>query len=163
MGWTKNLEPVDGPLPTDRTHALKAYGSYVFKWGLTVGTVINAMSGNPVTEMWNVDTPNFLPFNRGNMGRTPFLWWTDLYAEYNLKLGDKYRLNFNVNVTNVFNTDTAQWVYWNKYISNVSPGDKALISKNWEPKPTATLDPRFGYEYNFFDPIAVRLGLKFVF
>ena len=163
MGWTKDLEPVDGPLPTDRTHAFKAYGSYVFNWGMTIGATVNAYSGNPVTEMWNVDTPNFLPFNRGNMGRTPFLWWADFYAEYSLKLSDRYRININANVSNVFNTDTAQWVYWNRYISNVSPGDAALISKDWEPSSTARLDPRFDYEYNFFDPIAVRLGVRLIF
>jgi len=164
MAWTKNMvDEVDGPLPTDRTHAFKAYGSYVFDWGLTVGATVNAYSGNPVTEMWNVDTPNFLPFNRGNMGRTPFLWWADLYAEYSLKLGDRYRLNFNANVSNLFNTDTAQWVYWNRYISNVTPGEEVILTGNWEPSPTKTKDPRFGYEYNFFDPIAVRLGVKFTF
>lgn len=163
MSWTKDLEEVDGPLPTDRTHAFKAYGSYVFDWGLTIGATVNAFSGNPVTEMWNVDTPNFLPYNRGNLGRTPFLWWTDLYAEYSLKLSDRYRININANVTNLFNTDTAQWVYWNRYRSNVSPGDEALLSTDWEPDPAAVLDPRFNMKYNFFDPIAVRLGVKFVF
>ena len=163
MSWTKDLEEVDGPLPTDRTHAFKAYGSYLFDWGLTIGATVNAFSGNPVTEMWNVDTPNFLPYNRGNLGRTPFLWWADLYTEYSLKLGDRYRININANVTNLLNNDTAQWVYWNKYISNVSPGDEALVSTNWEPSPTARLDPRFKMEYNFFDPIAVRLGVKFMF
>ncbi|MGB7294280.1 MAG: TonB-dependent receptor [Candidatus Aminicenantales bacterium] len=163
MGWTKDLEPVDGPLPTDRTHAFKAYGSYVFDWGLTLGATVNAYSGNPVTEMWNVDTPNFLPFNRGNLGRTPFLWWADLYAEYTLKFGGRYRLAFNANITNLFNTDTANWVYWNKYITNVTPGDEALASANWEPSPNARLDPRYQKEYNFFDPIAVRLGVKFTF
>ena len=163
MGWTKNLEEVDGPLPTDRTHAFKVYGSYVFNWGLTIGTTLGAYSGNPVTEMWNVDTPNFLPFNRGNLGRTPFIFQVNLYAEYSFKFGDRFRLNLNANVTNLFNSDTAQWVYWNKYISNVSPGDAALLSKNWEPSPTARLDPRFNMQYNFLDPIAVRVGVKFVF
>jgi hypothetical protein len=163
MSWTKNLEAIDGPLPTDRTHAFKAYGSYVFDWGLNVGATVNAFSGNPVTEMWNVDTPNFLPYNRGNLGRTPFLLWADLYVEYSLKLTDRYVININANVTNLLNTDTAQWVYWNKYISNVSPGDDALVSTVWEPSPTAKLDPRFNYKYNFFDPIAIRLGVKFIF
>jgi hypothetical protein len=163
MSWTKNMEPVDGPLPTDRTHAFKGYGSYVFNWGLTIGATLNAFSGNPITEMWNVDTPNYLPFNRGNLGRTPFLWWADLYAEYSFRFGDRYRLNFNANITNLFNSDTAQWVYWNKYITNVTPGEEALLSKDWEPSSTARLDPRFKMQYNFFDPMAVRLGVKFSF
>ena len=164
LSFDKNINPIDGPLPTDRPHALKAYGSYVFPFGLTVGTIVNAMSGTPTSEEWNVDTPGYYPFNRNSMGRTPFLWFANVYAEYNIKLTDRYRLNFNINVDNVFNADTAQWIYRKQYRKNVSPGDVALLSKDWEPDPdVGVVDPRWGKEYNFFPPIEVRVGIKFIF
>jgi hypothetical protein len=163
LSFDKNLDPIDGPLPTDRPHAFKAYGSYVFPFGLTVGAIVNAMSGLPTSEEWNVDTPGYYPFNRNSLGRTPFLWYTNAYVEYNLKLGDRYAINFNVNVDNVFNADTAQWIYRKHYRFNVSPGDEILLTKNWNPAADETVDPRFQKEYQFYDPIAVRLGIKFMF
>jgi hypothetical protein len=163
LSFDKNLDPIDGPLPTDRPHAFKAYGSYVFPFGLTLGAIVNAMSGVPTSEEWNVDTPGYYPFNRNSMGRTPFLWFVNAYTEYNLRFGDKYNINFNVNVDNVFNTDTAQWIYRKYYRYNVSPGDAVLLTKNWNPAADETLDPQYKMEYNFYNPISVRLGIKFMF
>ncbi|MDH4272762.1 MAG: hypothetical protein OEW18_12395 [Candidatus Aminicenantes bacterium] len=40
----------DGPLSTDRTHFLKLYSAYTFPFRLTVGVVVNAMSGIPFSE-----------------------------------------------------------------------------------------------------------------
>ena len=68
------------------------------------------MSGTPVSTEYSMDAQGYLPFNRGDLGRTPFLWFANLYVEYNLKLG-KNNLNINVNVDNVFNTRTAQRIY----------------------------------------------------
>ncbi|MCJ7612757.1 MAG: hypothetical protein MUP19_10890, partial [Candidatus Aminicenantes bacterium] len=99
--YDKNLNPVDGPLATDRPHVFKLYGAYTFPFRLTVGALVNAMSGTPTTEYWHLESP-FMPYNRGNLGRTPFLWFANLYAEYSLRLG-KTSLIFNVNVDNVFN------------------------------------------------------------
>jgi len=42
----------------------------------------------------------------GDLGRTPFLVTTDVYVEYNLKLGSKYNLNLNLTVYNATNTKT---------------------------------------------------------
>lgn len=39
--------PLDGVLPTDRPHYIKAYGSYAFPFGLTVGTTVYGMAGLP--------------------------------------------------------------------------------------------------------------------
>lgn len=164
LSFDKNLNPIDGPLPTDRPLAFKAYGSYVFPFGLTVGAIVNAMSGTPTSEEWNVDTPGYYPFNRNSMGRTPFLWFANAYAEYNIKLTDKYRINLNVNVDNIFNVETEQWIYRKKYRYNVSPGDAVLLTKDWEPDvDVGVVDPRWGKGYNFFPPIEVRVGIKFIF
>ena len=42
-----NGTPLDGPLPQDRTHYFKAWGSYAFPFGLTIGVTGYARSGLP--------------------------------------------------------------------------------------------------------------------
>jgi hypothetical protein len=163
LSYDKALNPIDGALPTDRTHSLKAYGSYALPFGLTVGLVANAYSGTPITEEWNVDSVGYFPFNRGNMGRTPFVFFANGYAEYEVRLGGRKSLRFNVNVDNIFNARTAQRIYSLKYRYNISPGDAALLSLDWQPDPDEPLDPRFGMPYGFMAPISGRFGVRFVF
>jgi len=161
--FDKALNPIDGPLGTDRTHSLKAYGSYALPFGLTLGLVANAYSGTPVTEDWYVDSEGYFPFNRGNMGRTPFVVFANIYAEYGIKLGRASSLKFNINVDNLFDARTATRMYTTKYRYNISPGDAALLSGNWEPPASAVLDPRFGLPFSFMAPISGRLGVRFSF
>ncbi len=163
LAFDKNLDPIDGVLPTDRPHVIKAYGSYVFPFGLTVGTIINAMSGTPVTQEWNVDSPAYYPFNRGNLGRTPFLWFTNLYAEYNFRLRGRFGVNVSLNVDNVFNVSTAQRIFQTQFVDNISPGNEALVSKNWEVPPGTTPDPRYLMPYAFYPPINARVGVRLTF
>lgn len=163
--YDKNLNPIDGPLGTDRTHFLKFYGAYTFPFGLTMGTVINAMSGIPVTERWAILSwaPYEMPNNRANLGRTPFLWFANLYAEYNLRLG-KTRLNFNVNVDNVSNVSTATRYYEGRTLYQLQVTEAQLLSTEWELETSGYVpDPRFKKEYVFYPPISARLGLKFIF
>jgi hypothetical protein len=163
LSYDKALNPIDGALPTDRPHSLKAYGSYALPFGLTVGLVANAFSGTPVTEEWVVDSDGYFPFNRGNLGRTPFIFFANAYLEYGLKLGQRTGLRFSLNIDNVFNARTAQRVYSVKYRYNISPGDAVLLTGQWEPPADAVLDPRFGMAYSFMAPISGRLGVRFVF
>jgi hypothetical protein len=163
LAFDKQLNPIDGPLPTDRPHSFKAYGSYAFPFGLTVGLVANAYSGTPVTEEWSVDSPGYYPYNRGNLGRTPFIFFANAYLEYALKLGSRTAVKFNLNIDNLFDAKTAQRIFATKYRYNLSPGDAALLSTDWEPAADETLDPRFGMGYNFLAPISGRLGVRFVF
>ncbi len=72
-----------------------------------------------------------MPYNRGNLGRTPFLWFTNLYAEYSLRLG-KTSLSFNVNVDNVFNIATTT-MYWPcRTLYNLDVTEDELLSGDWE-------------------------------
>ena len=162
LSYDKQLNPIDGVLPTDRTHVLKAYGSYALPFGLTVGLVANAYSGTPVSEEWNVDSEGYLPYNRGSMGRTPFIFFTNAYLEYELKLG-RAGLRFNLNIDNLTDARTARRIYNMKYRYLISPGDAALLSRDWMPAQDETLDPRFGMAYSFMPPISGRLGVRFVF
>jgi hypothetical protein len=163
LPFDKNLNPIDGPLGTDRPNSFKAYGSYVFPFGLSVGLVANAYSGTPVTEEWIVDTEGYYPYNRGNLGRTPFIFFANAYVEYSLKLGGHKALSFSLNVENLTDARTAQRIFSTKYRYNISPGDAALLAMNWEPAADEVVDPRFGMGYNFLPPISGRLGVRFVF
>jgi hypothetical protein len=163
LSYDKDLKPIDGPLPTNRPHSFKAYGSYAFPFGLTFGLVANAYSGTPVTEEWIVDSPGYFPYNRGNLGSTPFIFLTNVYLEYELRLGGRMGLKFSLNVDNLFDAKTAQQIYSTKYRYNISPGDAALLAMNWEPAAGEVLDPRFGMGYNFLAPISGRLGVRFTF
>jgi len=163
------LNKIDGVLPGDRTHQFKAYGSYTFDFGLTVGAIVNAMTGIPVSTEYAMDAEGYLPFNRGDMGRTPFLMFANLYAEYNLKLGNN-TLNFNVNIDNLFNTRTAMRTYSRFNIGNVAVTDEQLVNNAWDINTIGyTPDPLYGTDMWFYgdglrgSPFRVRLGVKFMF
>ena len=173
---TKN----NGLLATDRPIVAKAYGSYAFPFGLTVGGVFNWMKGTPRTTEWYVDRADgYYPLGRGDLGRTPNVWFLNLYAEYNLKLG-KNTLQFSVNVDNVSNNDTAVWywtrinitspyIWWDEFSAdNVETITNGFDFRQWEgPYPQAVgtwvRDARFNQALGFQAPISARLGVKFMF
>jgi hypothetical protein len=157
-------KPLDGPLPGDRPHYFKLYGSYIFPFGLTVGTVVNAMSGMPVSTVWNAIVAGLRPFNRMDLGRTPFLWFTNLYVEYGIKIGGSRRLSVNLNIDNLFNIATAQRIYEIYNQGNAAVPEARLTQGSWDindynPK----LDPRYKMPMDFYDPINARIGFKFAF
>ncbi len=163
LAYDKELNKIDGPLATDRTHQIKAYGSYVFPWGLTVGMTATAMSGTPISTEYQVWADGYLPFGRGDIGRTPFLMWADLYLEYALNIGSN-KLVISLNVDNILDTKTARRVWNMPSEQNIPVSDAALLANSWElsdynPNP----DPKFMKELEFFPPISARIGLKFVF
>lgn len=161
----QNLNDAVGLLPTDRPHFLKVFGSYVFPFGLTVGTVVNAFSGIPFTTEVNVNNQQgYYPNGRFDTGkRTPFMFYSNLYAEYNLRIGDRYKIQFNVNVDNVWNADTARrlWPEYNvdqPYLTD----DEILAGADYK-QYCKQLDPRYGMDYDFLDATSVRLGLRLIF
>ncbi|HNT31706.1 MAG TPA: hypothetical protein PKN49_04780, partial [Candidatus Aminicenantes bacterium] len=117
----------------------------------------------PITTAWNVDGPGYYPYNRGDLGRTPFLFYTDAYAEYNFKLGSKYNLQLSVNLSNVFNVETATFISGNVYRTNITPGDDVLVKGNWTPNPAAKKDGYYLKASSFFAPMQARFGVKFSF
>jgi len=98
--------PLDGLLPSDRTHYFKVFGSYSFPFGLTAGVVAYGRSGLPRSTMFGFNDVQSVANGYGDLGHNPFLFTTDVYLEYNLKLGSRYNLNLNVTVYNATNTST---------------------------------------------------------
>ncbi len=164
LAYDKNLNPVDGPLATDRPHVFKLYGAYTFPFRLTIGALVTAMSGRPMTEYWSINDDNFMPYNRGNLARTPFLWIVNLYAEYSLRIG-RTSLNFNVNVDNVLNVSTATAYFPYRNLYNLTVTEDQILSKDWELDETVGYVPNNAFRMNsiFLPPIAARLGVRFSF
>ena len=157
-----------GLLATDRPHQFKLYGAYSLDVGLTLGFNAFAATGTPVTREFELNRADgYYPEGRFTDGRTPFLWRADLYAEYNMKLGEKNTLQLNMNVYNITNNRIAQRLYnvanfGTVYLDN----DEIIAGFNYEDVMQAqgiTPNPQFLQEYAFQSPIAVRLGVKLIF
>ncbi len=99
--------PLDGTLPSDRTHYFKAYGSYAFPFGLTVGVVAYGRSGLPKTTSLSFNDMQVFPDGYYDTGeRTPFMAWADMYIEYTLRIAKKYSINLNATISNFTDTNT---------------------------------------------------------
>ena len=164
----QNLNETTGKLPTDRPHQLKVYGSYTFNFGLTVGFYSYAMSGTPVSRMLDLNNlEGYYPVGRLSDGRTPFLTRTDLYLEYNLKLGGRYGFQINANIINLFNQKIAQrkYPYYNQQTIYLDDSE-ILAGFDYQEvcaREGILLDPRFLKPYYYTSSIDVRLGIKFIF
>jgi len=171
LSYDANWNIINGPMPTDRRYVLKLYGSYSFDWGLTVGLYQTVMDGTPQqTDFTIMSMDGWYPNNRNDLGRSPNLWQTDLYVEYNFHLGD-YRAQLNVNVINLLDQKTSlrQFHWYNR--NNPSFGEAALEALynsgtpfNWQALAgPGDIDARFGMDYRFMGPRTIRIGLKFFF
>jgi hypothetical protein len=166
--------PLDGVLPSDRSHYIKAYGSYAFPFGLTVGTAVYGRSGLPRTDNVSFNDMQIFHENYFNTGkRNPFTVWGDLYLEYNLRIAKRYTVNLNATISNVWNTDTIQGYYQRLNYQMLRLTDEQLLG-NVTAKKTAEqwinetvtvnpFDPRYGMWTSRFDPWSWRMGARFSF
>jgi hypothetical protein len=122
------------------------------------------MSGMPVTEYWSVNNGLVMPYNKGNLGRMPFVWLADLYAEYRLRLG-MTSLAFNVNVDNVFDTAEPVQRYPFHTLCSLSVPVAQILANSYDLETAAeyTPNPLFNKDAAFFPPVSVRLGMRFSF
>ena len=172
--YDANWNAIEGPLATDRRYAVKLFGSRAFGFGLTVGVLQVIQDGTPLSTQFALNGyDSYMPYGRGDLGRTPLWTQTDLYAEYNFHLG-RYQAQLNVNVTNLFDQETA----WSKYTSlsreevrvdedtllaYFQNGTAVDIEKLFRPYHTGRYDSRFLMDDEFQEPRTIRLGLKFFF
>jgi Carboxypeptidase regulatory-like domain/TonB dependent receptor-like, beta-barrel/TonB-dependent Receptor Plug Domain len=106
-----------GPLPLDRTHDVKAYGTYAFGMGLNLSVGLELESGAPLTALAAhpvYDSGGEIPLtvrgagfqtSNGFQTRTPWTKPVNAGASYNLKIGRR-NLVAIADVFNVFNTQT---------------------------------------------------------
>jgi hypothetical protein len=135
------------------------------------------MSGVPFTETWSILSTYWYPFDRGYsregtsgnnlvQDRTPFLWFANAYAEYNLRLADRYTVQFNVNVDNLFDTSTARRLYGYRTYYGLDVSEDMILSQSFDldtPNINYVQDAWYKKEMEFYPPISVRLGVKFIF
>jgi hypothetical protein len=98
--------PVYGRLQTDRPHQFKVQATYDLPWGTGLGMNYVLESGTPLQTQINQKTIPFFPNGRGDLGRTPVFSRTDLAVQHDLRFRGT-RVNVGVNVTNLFDQDTA--------------------------------------------------------
>ena len=158
-----------GVLPQDRTHYIKAYGTYAFPFGLTVGVIGYGRSGLPLTTKLFLNDRYIYPENRGDMGRLPFTFWADLYLDYTFKIGDRYRISLNLQINNVTGTETIQskimdlnldgiYADYTQILDGTLARDyKAMVADGGD------VNTAFNKWSRRFAPWTARLGLKLSF
>ena len=150
-------------LYTDRRHYVKAYGSYRFDFGLTVGARAYVMTGLPYQKSFTLKGYPFFP-EGWSTDRYPMERWLDLYLEYNIKVFDKFNVQFNANIDNVLQMDfvTSKQVgltYRSAYATDAEFTSKAL---DWQALVTKYIPhPVYGQDTGWFTPRrSTRLGMK---
>jgi Carboxypeptidase regulatory-like domain/TonB-dependent Receptor Plug Domain len=163
-------KPLDGNLPSDRTHYMKAYGSYAFPFGLTVGVVAYGRGGLPRATSIPFNDVTVFPDGYFDTGkRTPFTLWADLYVEYNLRILKKYVVNLNVTINNATNTSTAQGYFDTPFMNMLRWTDAQVLAQtanyvDWHSEIAAhTVDPRYGLVTGYFGSWSMRFGARFSF
>ncbi|HET7705906.1 MAG TPA: TonB-dependent receptor [Thermoanaerobaculia bacterium] len=171
---------VIGPLNSDRPHSFEAQGLYRAPWNTHVGVNFSWMSGTPISEEISYNGVPFFPFGRGNLGRTPNVSRTDLLVTQPFQILNT-RLEFSVNVLNLFDQDTATQIasggntysHYRVDLCTVAGCDRAN-SSDWffsnvpnlninQVMSGAAVDPFFMKPVAWQAPRTVRLGVKYNF
>ena len=113
-GYTATGNPDDGLLATDRTHTFKAFGSYSWNWwgsktnSTDFGFFQQIYEGTPQTTFISVVATSIPLSKRGDLGRTPTFWQTDLNMSHTYKFGkdSRFGARFDLVVANAFNNDS---------------------------------------------------------
>jgi hypothetical protein len=135
---------VDGLLPTDRTHVVKGYGSYLLKTGTNIGVNFYAGSGTPVSK--SVYSSNRIPIlveGRGSLGRTPMHSQTDLLVSHEFAVGGTKRVRLEFNGLNVFNQTHARHIF--DSVNRIGANGRVLTSSSMRLSAQNLLR---GYDYN---------------
>ncbi len=175
-----NLNP-QGRLATDRPHAIKVYGSKTLNWSSKMSTDFGAFfyaaSGTPLTTVINTinGTQPFVN-GRGDLGRTPFLNYTNLVVGHEIKFGETKRIRVEFNANNLFNQKTARgyWSQVNRAIASAEPDlsgvdlakgydYNALISRTPDAARGLALSPLFKQADLFNPGFQGRFLLKYIF
>lgn len=103
-----NGTPIDGLLPTDRTHVFKMYGAYTADWNGSHSTELSgfttASSGTPLTTVITLYSLNPTIVNGlGDLGRTEMFTQTDFAIRHKYRFAEKYTVVAEMDFLNLFN------------------------------------------------------------
>jgi hypothetical protein len=172
MMFDQHGQPVYGPLASDRPHQWKAQFIYQFKFGTTVGANEYVASGLPVSREIGIFPGSNYPvqyLGRGSDGRTPVYSQTDLYVQHGIRLPGNREVQFQFNVLNLFNQDTAVSKYSTQQrTTSVSLSEADFYAGRLDfqqliQAQAIEINPRFLQANGFQVPISARIGVKFLF
>jgi hypothetical protein len=160
--------PSYGRQATDRPHQFKAQATYSLPWGTTVGTNFLAESGVPLSTVANQKGMAFFPNGRGDLGRAPAFTQTDLFVQHDLRLPGQTRVSIGVNISNLFDQDTATAYVVTPYRDGFNLPDEQFFG-GFDPEAIVTANPsfrrdaRYGLASGYQDRRSIRLQAKFTF
>ena len=170
MSFDGKGQPVYGLLATDRPNQLKAQFIYQLPFGTSLGINQYVASGIPITREVAVIPPNNFPvqyLGRGSDGRMPMYSQTDMSLQHAFRLGGSRQLQIELNVTNLFNQDTAINKNMTMQKTNGITFDEKqfyLGQVNFEPLIAAMAkNPAFLMDNGYQAPISARFGVRFIF
>jgi hypothetical protein len=156
-----------GPLPLDRPHQVKVYGTYVFDMGLNVSVGADMSSGKPLTALaahplygnggeipMSVRGAGFMTSD-GFQTRTPFTTLFNSQVAYTLKLGGHRDVMLSADMFNIFNRSTIL-DYNNFYETQFTALNPDFGVAGSSSVPNNTLQ-------QVLAPRALRLGARFEF
>jgi hypothetical protein len=158
--------PLDGPLPSDRAHYFKVYGSYAFPFGLTVGVVAYGRSGFPRQTNIGFNDMTVYAEGYGDLGRLPFTAWADVYLEYSLRIAKKYTIGINAQINNITDTATIQAYNDRPNRTMMRATTTELLTRTYDWKanlPNYWPSESFGWWTSRLGPWTARLGARFSF
>jgi len=154
FGWSGDIRYLGrlgaGPLPNDRTHQMKLFGSYGPVGGLNLGLGFQLGSGKPLTPFGTFRYPTAprgsgVETADGLKKRTPVEFTFDFHADYAVPFGEQRRLQLIADVFNLFNR---QEVLFYNQSTELSVGNP---------------NPDYGIPTVLQLPRQVRLGVRFEF
>ena len=137
-------------------------------WGTTVGTNILAESGVPLSTVANQKNMAFFPYGRGDLGRAPAYSQTDLFLQQTIPLKGQVRASLGMNVTNLFDQDTATAYFVTRYRDGFNLPDAQFFA-GFDPEavvaatPSIRRDARYGLANGYQDRRSIRLQARISF
>jgi hypothetical protein len=153
FGWRGDIRYLGrlgaGPLPNDRTHQVKLFGSYGPIGGLNLGNGFLLGSGRPLTPFAARGFPegprgSGIQTNDGFKERTPVEFSFDLHADYTVPIGSRQLLL----MADIFNLFNRQGV-----LAYNQSTERSIGNPNVD----------YGIPTQLQDPRQVRVGVRFVF
>jgi hypothetical protein len=120
-----------GLLPNDRTHVLKASGTYRLASSITAGVFASWMSGTPLSEMGSKQGFPFFLSRRGTAGRTPDVWDVNLRVALERRLANRADARIVGDILHVGNPRTTVRQDMTHYFNSDENGDPAGLNENY--------------------------------
>jgi hypothetical protein len=169
MAFAPGGEPMYGRLNTDRPHQFKFNAAYILPTRTTIGGVLRAASGIPITRQVNMQSslPVFYE-GRESDGRTPWLTVTDLSILQDVKLSGRFAGQVVLNVLNLFDQSQVTDNFRVQTRANLPIGNLETFFAGFDTEQRITAnnilrDPRFLQNSVWQSPREVRLGFKLMF